>query len=61
MSCANTSEPIEMLFRMWTQVGPLEHVLDVQHWRHLANMIEPSICGGDAAFLSDYFDHLVAF
>jgi len=20
------------------------------HWRHLANMIEPSVCGGDAVF-----------
>jgi len=62
VSCAKTSEPIEVLFGMWTQVGPLEHVLDVRaHWGHLANMIEPFICGRDAAFLSDYFDHLVAF
>jgi len=22
------------------------------HWHHLANMTEPSMCGGDAAFLS---------
>jgi len=28
------------------------------HWRHLANTTEPSLCGGDAAFLSDYFDRL---
>jgi len=28
------------------------------HWRHLANTTEPSMCGGDAAFFSDYFDHL---
>jgi len=28
------------------------------HWRHLANTIKPSICGGDAAFLSNYSDHL---
>ena len=28
------------------------------HWRHLANAIEPSMCGGDAAFLPNYFDHL---
>jgi len=26
------------------------------HWRHLANTIEPSMCGGDAASLSNYFD-----
>jgi len=29
-----------------------------KEWRHLANTIEPSACGGDAAFLSNYFDHL---
>jgi len=29
------------------------------HWRNLANTIEPSMCGGDAAFLSNYFDHLL--
>jgi len=28
------------------------------HWRNLANAIEPSMCGGDTAFLSKYFDHL---
>jgi len=26
------------------------------HWRNLADTIEPSICGGDAAYLSNYFD-----
>jgi len=30
-----------------------------EHWRHIANTIEPSICGGDAAFLSNYFDNLL--
>jgi len=29
------------------------------HNRQLANTIEPSVCGGDAAFLSNYFDHLL--
>jgi len=29
------------------------------HWRNLANSIEPSTCGGDAAFLSNYSDHLL--
>jgi len=28
------------------------------HYRNLANTIELSMCGGDAAFLSNYFDHL---
>ena len=31
------------------------------HWRNVANTTEPSICGGDAAFLSNYFDHLLIF
>jgi len=42
------AEPIEMPFGMWSPVGPVKHVLDGgAHWRHLANMIEPSMCGGD--------------
>jgi len=28
------------------------------HKSHLANTTEPSMCGGDAAILSNYFDHL---
>ena len=42
-------------------MGPRKHVLDRgARWRHLANtIIEPSVCGGDAAFLSSYFEHLV--
>ena len=31
------------------------------HWRHQANAIEQSMCGGDAALLSNYFDHLLLF
>jgi len=27
----------------------------------LANTIEPSMCGGDTAFLSNYFEHLLKF
>jgi len=54
VSCAKTAEPNEMLFRLWTLVGPRNHVLDVgAHWRHLAdttktNATEPLVCG-DAA------------
>ena len=49
-SCAKTTEPIEVLFGMWTPVGPENHVLNGgAHWRHLANTTEPSVCGGDAA------------
>jgi len=29
------------------------------YWRNLANTIELSMCGGDAAFLSNYVDHLL--
>jgi len=44
---------------MWTRVGSKEHVLNGgAHWRNLANTIEQSMCGGDAAFLSNYFDQL---
>jgi len=28
------------------------------HWRNMANTNVPSICGGDAAFLLNYSDHL---
>jgi len=31
------------------------------HWRNLANTTEPSMCGGDAALLSNYFEHLLYF
>jgi len=30
----------------------------MHYWRHLANTIEPSVCGGDAVLLSNYSDHL---
>jgi len=29
------------------------------HWRYLTNTIEPPMCGGDAAFLLNYFDYLL--
>jgi len=45
-----TAELIEMLFGIWTWVSPGNHVLDGgEHWRHLVNTTEPSVCGGDAA------------
>ena len=60
MSCAKTAEPIEMPFGIWTRVNPRKHVLDGSAiWCDLANTIEASMCGGDAALLSDYFDHLI--
>jgi len=40
-------------------MGPRKHVLDTgAHWHNLTSTTEPSMCGGDAAFLSNYFDHL---
>jgi len=39
---AKTAEPIETSFGMWTWDT---------HWRNLANTIESSMCGGNAAFL----------
>ena len=46
------AELLEMLFLLWTQVGPRKHyyVGCTLAWRHLANTSEPSVCGGDAAF-----------
>jgi len=29
------------------------------HWRYPVNTTEPSVCGGDAAFMSNYFDHVL--
>jgi len=50
VSPAKTAEPIEMPFAVWTRVGPMKPVLYVcAHWRHLANTVEPSVYGGDAA------------
>ena len=62
MICAKAAEPIKMLFGVWTRltVGPKQHVLDEgAHWRQLTNTIEPSMRGGDAAFLSNYLCPLV--
>jgi len=58
--CANTAEPIDMPFVLWTRLGRRKHkfsrihqVMPIYpygraHWRHLANTIEPSVCGVDA-------------
>jgi len=41
-------------------VGLRKHALDGgADCRHQANTIERSMCGGDADFLSNYFDHLL--
>jgi len=48
-----------MPFRKVSRVDPRKHVFDgTAHWRHLANMIESFVFGGNAVFLSRYFDHV---
>jgi len=59
VSCADAVELIDLPFRLWTQVGQRKHKFNHirqvapmcphgrAHWRHVANMIEPSVCGGD--------------
>jgi len=42
-----------MPFELCARVGTRKHnliMLDVAHWRHLANTIEASVCGGDESF-----------
>jgi len=50
------AEPIKMLFGFWTWIGPGNHVLDEIHTPR-GNFEGER--GSDAAFLSDYFDHLL--
>ena len=57
---AETAEPIDLPFGLWTRVSRRKHRFnDIRqvapmcqygraHRRHLANTIEPSVCGGDA-------------
>jgi len=47
---SRSAEPIDMLFGIWTRVGPRNHALNAgAHWRHLANTTGLSVWGGDAA------------
>jgi len=50
MSPAKTAELIEMLLGVWTEVGPRSTSDGGEHWRHLANTTEESVCDGDVAF-----------
>ena len=53
MNPAKTAEPMKMSFGVSTRVGARKLALDVDaHRRNLPNTTEPSMCGGDAAFLS---------
>jgi len=63
VSPAKTAESIEMLFGLWARIGRNKHKFNrirqvvpmyhhgSAHWRHLANTIEPSVCGGNAAYV----------
>ena len=60
VSCTKMAELIDLPFGLWTLVGWRKHKFNrIRHvatkflhgkadWRHLANTIEPPICGGDA-------------
>jgi len=57
------AEPIDLLFGLWSRVGRKKHSFNRirhvapmchhgrAHWRHLANTIKPSVCGGDIKLL----------
>jgi len=61
MNCAKMAELIDLLFGLWTLVGRRKHNFNCicpeapmyshgrAQWRHLANAMELSVCGGDAA------------
>ena len=52
MSYVKKAVLIEMQFGMRSLVGSENYVLDKgAHWRHLAIMIEPSVCGGDVSYV----------
>jgi len=59
MSCAKTAEPIEVLFGIWTHVGPRKHVLGGAQtsatWRIPLN--RPRTCRRRCHLLSSYLDH----
>ena len=53
--CAKTAQPMGYM----DSSEPKEAFYMGAYWRHLAHTIKPSVSGGDAAFLSQYFDHLL--
>jgi len=72
VGCAKTCEPIDLSFGLWTRVGQRKHKFNRirqmvpmcphrrQHWRHLANTIERSVCmRRRCGRMSNYFDHML--
>jgi len=65
------AEPIDLLFGLWTRVGRKKHKFNHirqaapmcphgrTHWRHLANTIELSVCGGDAVLRLSSLDFVI--
>jgi len=61
VSCGKMAELGEIPFGFCIRVGPRNHVLHGRaHWHHLVNTVEPSMHYGNAAFLSNYLDHLLS-
>jgi len=62
VSHAKITEPVEMPFGLWDRMGPRKHALHRVNigatWRIRTNR-PPSMCGGDAALLLNYVDHLL--
>jgi len=64
VSCAKTAEPIDLPFGLWTPLGRRMHKFNRirlvapmcpygrTHYRHLANTIEPSVCGGNVPYVN---------
>jgi len=59
MSCVKMAKPTNAIWGI-DSGGPRKQELDWgAHWHHLVNTIKLPICGSDAAFFVNYFDHLL--
>jgi len=61
MSYVKPAVPIKIRFGMLSLVHGTVYGSGGSHWRNLANTIEPSVCGGNAGLMTNYFDHLCIF
>jgi len=59
VSCAKMAELTEMTFGLHGLLAQGSMCYIGAHWRHLANTIEKSMCGGVAAYMSNYVEHLL--